>query len=124
MLEQALLEFLHQDAPRRGVDARFRQLAPLHGLRQVWRFRHAAKLVHPRRHGFHVALGLGGVFHAPRRAEADEGRRDAGGVPLRQLASQSEVMPQSDRITPSKPYLPRSKSVSRVLLKPAAPAPG
>ena len=43
-----------------------------------------------------------------------------GAVPLRQLASQSEVMPQSDRITPSKPYFPRSRSVSMVLLKPAA----
>ncbi|MNL05588.1 hypothetical protein D3C87_1261940 [compost metagenome] len=77
MLEQALLEFLDQDAPRRRVDALLRQLATLHGLRQVRRFRHAAKLVHPRRHGLHVALGLGGVFHAPRRAKAHEGRRDA-----------------------------------------------
>ena len=74
MLEQALLEFLDQDALRRRVDARFRQPALLHGLRQEGRVLHAAKLVNPRRDAFYIAVGLGSVFHAPRRAVAVERR--------------------------------------------------
>ena len=114
MVEQALLEFLQQDAIGRLRQAVFRQLPAVDGVDEVARIVVSAELVDAGVDRPRETLHAGRAFH-PQGMPSPTNDGDPDDTPLMQFASQSSAISQSDRITPLKPYFPRSRSVSNAL---------